>query len=266
MIVTQDYGWSQLARERGPGWPDGTGWAMWRAVAAGLTGWEPFLNGPDDADRVGELAQAAGLAMPSVFVSGPLHDGDRNVIARMVATARRAGAFGTRMVAVYPAGAAKTDADLVAQAAALERLGAELRDEGMALLYHPEEPEMVHAAREFHAMLARTDKTLIRLCLDPDTIWRGAGKSMLAVLDVIALYGHRVDALHIRQSQEGVWAGTVGPGDIDWPAIAAAFQAQGTAPLLVLEHAYADTTPRPADPVATHRESCAYIRATFSQA
>ena len=263
MIVTQDYGWSQLARELGPGWPEGTGWAMERAVAAGLTGWEPFLIGPEDAERVGELARAAGLAIPSIFVSGPLHDGDTGVVDRMVATARRAAAFGTRMVAVYPAGADKSDAGLARQAEALERMGARLRAEGMALLYHPEEPEMAHAAREFHAMLARTDPGLIRLCLDPDTIWRGAGQSMKAVLDVIALYGDRVDALHIRQSQDGVWAGTVGPGDMDWPAIAAALRAQGAEPLLVLEHAYADRTPRPADPAATHRESCAYLGATF---
>jgi inosose dehydratase len=168
------------------------------------------------------------------------------------------------MVAVYPSGADKTDAALVAQTVALEHFGGRLRDQGMALLYHPEEPEMAHAAREFHAMLARSDPGLVRLCLDPDTIWRGAGKSMVAVLDVIALYGSRVDALHIRQSQGGVWAGTVGPGDMDWPAIAGALSTQGSDPLLVLEHAYSDQTPRPDDPAASHRASRDYIARIFS--
>lgn len=265
MIVTQDYGWSQLAREGGHGWPEGTGWAMAQAATAGLSGWEPFLNGPEDAERVGGLARAAGLPMPSVFVSGPLHDGDGAVMDRIVATALRAKTFGARMVAVYPSGAEKADAALVAQAAALERLGGRLRDEKMSLLYHPEEPEMTHAAREFHAMLARTDPGLIRLCLDPDTIWRGAGMSMVAVLDVIALYGARVDALHLRQSQGGVWAPKVGPGDMDLPAIAEALWAEGADPLLVLEQAYAEATPRPADLVAAHRESRDYIAAIFSR-
>lgn len=264
MIITQDYGWSQLAREAGHGWPEGTAWAMAQAASAGLAGWEPFLHGPDDAIRVGKLAQTHALAMPSVFVSGPLHRDPGPNIDDMLATARAAAHFGTTLMTVYPAGGNKSDDELITQAAALERLGAALQADSMALLYHTEEPEMALAAREFHAMLARTDPALVRLCLDPDTNWRGGGNSMVAVLDTIALYGSRVDAVHIRQSQGGIWADTVGPGDMDWPAIAAALKAQGAAPLLILEHAYAETTPRPADPVATHKAGRDYISRIFS--
>ena len=114
-------------------------------------------------------------------------------------------------------------------------------------------------------MLAQTDPGLIGLCLDPDTIWRGAGRSNLAVLDMIALYGNRVDAIHLRQSVGGVWSETLGPGDLDYPAIAAALQAIGRAPLLVIETASEQDTPQELDPSAACQQSLNYVVATFGR-
>ena len=58
MIVTQDYGWSQLAKRAGRSWPEATDWAMAQAVMAGFQGWEPFVATPADLDRIAALARA----------------------------------------------------------------------------------------------------------------------------------------------------------------------------------------------------------------
>lgn len=266
MIVTQDYGWSQLARRQGLSWPAATEWAMDQAVQAGFDGWEPFLHTAQDAQRVGPLAALRGLAMPSVFVSGRLHTADTADMTRMVAAAQASAAYGATLVSVYPSpldGDEKSGAQLDQQAMNLSKLARHLRPFGLRVLYHPEEPEMRQLAREFHHVLAHCDARLVGLCLDPDTFWRGCGRTTQAVVDVITRYGDRIDALHIRQSQGGVWAEVVGPGDLDYPVIATALQDQGRKALLVIEHAYEAGTPATLDVVAAHRQSLIYISKTF---
>lgn len=266
MIVTQDYGWSQLAKRQGMLWPEATDRAMDQARQAGFDGWEPYLNAAEDARRIGRLVAAHGLAMPSVFVSGDLISDGGGEMDRMAAAASAAADFGARLVAAYPAeldGVDKSDAQLDRQALNLSVLAQRLGPLGLRVLYHPEEPEMRQAAREFHHVLRHTDAALIGFCLDPDTFWRGCRRTTQAVLDVIARYGDRVEALHIRQSHDGVWAEVVGPGDLDYPAIAAALAAKGRKPLLVVEHAYEDGTPDTLDPVAAHRQSLTYVANTF---
>lgn len=269
-IATQDYGWSQLADRAGLGWPQGTDWAMAQAASAGCGGWEPLLKAPEDASRIGALARAHGLAMRSVFLAGMLHDDEAapHAIERMAASARAALPFGCTCAAVYPVESAageKTDRQLVTQARNLTALARILRDLGVALLYHCEEPDLRHAAREFHHMIAGTDPHLVRVCLDPDAIWRGAGRSMVALLDIARLCGDRVEALHLRQSRNGIWDETVGPGDIDHPALARVLADRRACPLLVLEHAYEDRTPSTLDVVDAHRKSLRYVAAVYSE-
>lgn len=260
MIVTQDYGWSQLARHAGLDWPAATDGAMAQAVQAGFAGWEPFVASAADLTRIAALAARHDLALPSIFVSAPLHaPADHETL---IDICRAAADHGCRMVMIYPAQARKSDADLVTQARTLNQIGAALKPLGLTLCYHPEEPEMLLAAHEFHHMLLGTDPDLVRLCLDPDTVWRGAGRSMIGLLDIVTLYAPRIAALHIRQSQAGVWAETVGPGDIDYPKVAQALTRE-TPPLLVVEHAYDPATPQSLDPVTAHRRSCEYVRAVF---
>lgn len=269
MIVTQDYGWSQLVRRRGLLWPQATAWAMDKARQAGFGGWEPFLQTAQDAHRIGRLAALHGLAMPSVFVSGDLVLQGSGEIDRMVETVVAAAAFGARLVSVYPAPlkiAEKSDAQLDRQVQNLSALARRVQSSGLRLLYHPEEPEMRQMAREVHHVLGHTDAMLLGLCLDPDTVWRGCGCTTQAVLDMINRYGDRIDALHIRQSQGGVWSDVVGPGDIDYPAIAAVMSAKGRKPLLVVEHAYETATPDTLDPVIAHQQSLTYVKTTFGMA
>ena len=122
---------------------------------------------------------------------------------------------------------------------------------------------MKASAREFHHMLAATDPALVRLCLDLHWVWRGAENSMVALEDIIQLYGDRVSELHIRQSQGGIWDQTVGDGDIDMATVAMMLDAKGAKPLLVLEHAYEDATPHTMETVAAHAASVAYVQRHF---
>ncbi len=265
MIATQDYGWSQLAARAGLRWPDATGWAMRQAAEAGFESWEPFLRGPEDAERVGRLARDHGLAMRSAFVADALHEEVAAAEARprMAATARAAGRFGCKAIMVYPEPSPrgrKTDAELAIQARHVEALAREVGD--AALLYHAEEAEMAEGAREFEHVLAHTDAALVRLCLDPDAAWRGGGTSADALLALAERHAGRIDALHLRQSQDGVWAETVGAGDLPLERLAALLRDRQ--PFLVIEHAYEAGTPETLGPVEAHRRSLAFVQAAFA--
>jgi sugar phosphate isomerase/epimerase len=261
VFATQDYGWSQLARRAGLGWPEATGWAMAQAAEAGFTGWEPLLRGAEDARRVGELGLRHGLAIGSAFVTGPLHDGQAAAtIASMLAIARAARAYGCRDLVVYPAPGAKDAAALARQARALEDLGRRVADLPCRLLYHPEAAELRDAGRELHWTLGITDPRLLRVCLDPDTVWMSAADGARALREVIALHGDRVDALHLRQMRGGVGTECLGPGDIDFAQLFAAVRARGLRPRLVVEHVYAPDMLMTMDAVAAHRASIAFLR------
>lgn len=267
MIASQDYGWSQLAARAGLAWPEATDWAMKLAVEAGIKAWEPLVWSVDDVRRIGTLAQGYGLGMPSIFLTGPLHDSDAaaSTLRDFSQIVRAAVEFGCARVLVYPSplpeGAEqdKSDLQLATQAGALESLARALAPLGASLCYHPEDGEMRQAAREFHHMLQATDPALVRLCLDPDTVWRGAGFSQIALLDIIRLYGARVDSVHLRQSQDRIWTEVLGPGDLDYPKLMTALAAQGARPDLVIEHAYEAATTVSLTPVAAHRQSLAFV-------
>lgn len=270
VIATQDYGWSQHARRTGRAWPEATDWAIGEAAAAGFTAWEPFLASPEDAARVGALAQKHGLRLPSIFVSGILHDpaSAAATAARFLHIIRVAAGYGCHQVMVYPSPlaeqAGKSDVQLMFQSAQLNALGRRFQGFGVQLCYHPEEAEMRFAAREFHHMLIATDPGLVTLCLDADTVWRGAGFSSVAVMDVVALYGPRVTALHLRQSRGRVWDEVLGEGDLDYPAILSALARLGARPSLIVELALEDATPTTMDAQAAHRQSLDYTRATLT--
>ena len=99
-------------------------------------------------------------------------------------------------------------------------------------------------------MLAATDPTAVRLCLDSHWIFRGCENSAAAVADAVRLYGARTVELHLRNSAGGVWTESFGPGDLDYAAIRTQLEALGVTdfgrpggPLLVLEQSVEDATP-----------------------
>ncbi len=266
MIATQQYGWTQHAARDGLSWPEAMGWAMRQAASAGFSAWEPVLFSPEEATLVGDLAREHGLAMPSIFLTGMLHEAGSAEATqdRFQKTAAIAARYGCRHAMVYPSTlpgqAAKSDLELAQQAKQLTRLARSLRPLGIQLCYHPEDPEMHRAANEFHHMMLATDPADVALCLDPDTVWRAAGQSNLAVMDCLSLYGNRTAALHLRQMQNGIWAEALGPGDLDYPAILTTLVGKNVRPVLIIEIALEDDTSVTLAPQEAHRLSLEYVR------
>ena len=120
---------------------------------------------------------------------------------------------------------------------------------------------MADGAYEYHHVLTHTDPNFVRLCLDPDAIWRGAALSPPLKLDLVRQYADRTDAIHLRQSVSGVWAEVIGAGDMPLSEIAALIKVSN--PHLVVEHAYEEGTRVTLDPVEAHRQSIGFVRSIF---
>ena len=123
---------------------------------------------------------------------------------------------------------------------------------------------MADGAHEYQHVLTHTDPNLVRLCLDPDAIWRGAALSPPLKIDLVRQYAERTDVILLRQSVSGVWAEVIGAGDMPLTEIAALIMPSN--PHLVVELAYEPRTPQTLDPVEAHRQSIAFVRSIFGLA
>lgn len=181
-----------------------------------------------------------------------------------------AKALGTRIIVTNPSPIRwgtpedKDDAALRTQAANLEKLGSLLKAQGMTLAYHNHDIELRQGAREFHHMMASTDPRYVSLCLDVHWIYRGAGNSQIALMDVVRLYGKRIAELHLRQSVGHVWSEVFGKGDIDYERLVTALVKLKVRPHLVMEQCVEDKTPDTADVVTAHRQGLKYVSEVFA--
>ena len=268
-VSAQGFPFMQRAQQRGIDWVDDLDNAIGQGAAADLDGWEPIVRNPDQADLIAGIAARHGLVLRSVYVGGAMHEEEegRASVENMVAIAERAARHGTRFVVINPNPIAwgstdnKDDRQLRLQLRLLTETAERIAATGLRLCYHTHDAEMRASAREFHHMMINTDPDVVRLCLDPHWIWRGAGNSEVALHDMITLYGARVDIVHLRQSQDDIWDETVGPGDIDYDAVMDRLEARKANPLLVIERAVETGTPQTMTDVEAHRRSADYIRA-----
>lgn len=270
-LATNAYSWSVFYQREERNFSADLDAGLGDVAASGLEGYEPGIGSADEIATLAPLLRKHRLQLRSIYVNSTLHtdeDAARSV-ANILAVARAAKTVGTRIVVTNPnpiqwGGAQnKNDAQLRTQADALDRLGAALADMGLALAYHNHDIELRQAAREFHHMMLGTHPDRVGLCLDAHWVFRGAGDSAVALFDVVKLYGKRVRELHLRQSQQGVWSETFGPGDIDYEALARELHRQGVTPHLVLEIAVEKDTPKTLSPVEAHRRSAEYARRLF---
>lgn len=244
-------------------------------AAAGLDGFEPILNSPQDVDQLAPLLKKNGLEMRSFYMNTTLHEPDaaEKSIQQVLSVAEKAkAALGAQIVVTNPnpiswnrqeGNIDKSDAQLEIQAQALDKLGAALRERGLCLSYHNHDMELRNAAREFHHMMLATKPENVTLCLDAHWIYRGSGNSQVALFDVVKLYGNRVSELHCRQSQNGVWTEAFGPGDIDYPRLVRELKAIGVQPHLSLEQAVEQGSPNTMNAQEAHRRGCQYVRELF---
>jgi inosose dehydratase len=238
---------------------------------SGLDGYEPGANNPKELDRLGPLLKKHGLEMRSLYVNSVLHEPEKaeKSIESVLAIATKAKTLGTKIIVTNPSPIAwggaqnKDDAQLKTQAAAMDKLGRQLKAMGLTLAYHNHDIELRNAAREFHHMMVGTDPAYVTLCLDAHWVYRGAGNSQVALFDVVELYGSRITELHLRQSNDGIWAETMCDGDIDYRALAKRLLKIGIRPHIVLEQAVEKGTPKTMTPLEAFSKSSQYTRDVF---
>ena len=241
-------------------------------AASRFDGYEPLANNPQELDRLGPLLKKHGLEIRSLYVNSILHERDKAQasIESVLAIARRAKELGTKIIVTNPSPIRwggpedKDDAQLRVQAAAIEKLGRQLKAMGLTLAYHNHDIELRNAAREFHHMMAGTDPEYVTLCLDAHWIYRGAGNSSVALFDVLKLYASRITELHLRQSKDNIWTEAMCDGDIDYPALAKHLLRIGVRPHLVMEQAVESGSPKTMSTIEAFRKSSQYARRVFA--
>lgn len=272
-LSCNSYPWQTFFAREGRKFEESLDAGLAEVAKSGMDGFEPGINAPEDIEKYAPLLKKHGLQMRSLYVNSSLHAAEeaKTSMARIVAIAENARkALGTRIIVTNPSPIrwggpeGKTDAQLGIQAEALGKTGAKLRSMGMVLAYHNHDIELRNAAREFHHMMLGTDPKDVTLCLDCHWIYRGSGNSTVALMDVLKLYGARVSELHLRQSVGNIWSETLGEGDIDYPSVAGHLRSIGVKPLLVLEQAPEQGTPKTMDTVESHRKSRAYVDRVFA--
>lgn len=261
------YQWSQVYRERGQNWQDHLDEILGQVAAAQLTCWEQFVGPPAEVDALAPLLARHHLAAPSAYANVELHTPEwRRHADACIADATHCASLGTRLIVVNPVPIRwggmedKNDEQLQRQAEALRYLHAELARQGLVLAYHTHDPEMRAAAREFHHMIQATRDVGMQLCLDTHWVFRGAGNSNLALLDIVGLYADRIATLHLRQSHGGTWCELLEPGDIDYAPLVALLKRAGFNGPAHLEICQEKGTVRTMSLEETHRRSALYWR------
>ena len=271
-VACNAYSWSVFYQRQGRNFDQSLDEGLAEVAASGLDGFEPSFADVTQVERLAPLLKKHGLEMRSFYVNSTLHEADRadESIRQILAVAPRAKEAGAGIVVTNPNPLAwggaqdKSDEQLKVQAAALNRLGAELKKLGLTLAYHNHDMELRQAAREFHHMMLGTDPANVTLCLDAHWVYRGAGNSQVALFDVVKLYGKRISELHLRQSQHGVWTEVFGPGDIDYLALAEMLRQASVRPHVVLEQAIETGSPNAMTPLEAFKESTQATRRLFA--
>lgn len=203
-----------------------------------------FVRTPELQDKTGSMLREHGLDLAALYHGGPFHEEGTadKTLAETLEFAQAARRLGCRRInfnpSPKPAKAPKSEDELKIQVKYLNRLGRELRARDMALMVHQHDAEMRDNAREWRYQLRYTDSELVGICLDLHWVYRGGQDPM----ELLRESGNRLQSLHLRNSRNGVWLETLGPGDIDYQAVRDHLRRTGYRGLLVVELAYEKDT------------------------
>ena len=273
-LSTNQYPWDTFYRRDGKNFGTDLSASIAEVVASGFTALEPNLESVAMVDDYVKTMQPLGVTMPTIYVNSVLHDHTANAsIDEVLRIATRARDLAqTSIVVTNPRPVRwggpenKSDAEIITQGKALEKLGAALHREGITLAYHNHDSEFRLGAREYHHMHNATNPAHVKFCLDAHWVYRGSGDSEVAVFDTVALYGSRVVELHLRQSTNGVWTESFAPtGDINYPRLLSELSAQGIHPFITLEQAVEDGSPHTLNSVEAHRASLVGLQKLMSE-
>ena len=272
-IATNVYPWMTFYRRRDREWSQEVSQGIADVAQTGIQGFEPIGESVAQIERLGPLLKKHNLEMRSLYVNSSLHEASAasKSIAEVLAISKAAKQLGTEIVVTNPSpirwggSENKTDAQLEEQAKNLERLGGMLREEGLRLAYHNHDAELRNGAREFHHMLTATTARNVKFCLDAHWIYRGCGNSQVALFDALEHYGSRIVELHLRQSIGGIWTESFAlDGDIDYRRLFRRIQDIQLSPLLVLEQAVEEGSPKTKTAIEAHKASFRVLRDAIS--
>ncbi len=263
------YRWVQDRRSKGTTLWDDLDKVLAEVRAAGFTYVEGFLQdffGSDErAERTRRLLAKNKVKLAGLYTGGLFHEeqAGRKTIASIVEMARRAKGQGDLFIDVnpnpLPGGKKKTEQQLATQARMLNELGRKLKAMGMELVIHQHAPEIHHGAREHRYNIKHTDPDVVGFCIDTHWFYRGGAD----VMELTRATGKRIKAVHLRNSKDGVWTESFGPGDIDYGAVADYLREIGFDGWLSLELAVEKKTKVTRGIVENHRLGREYIEKVF---
>lgn len=271
-IASNQYPWGTFYKREGKDWEKNLSSGLQELAQTGIKGYEPLVTSPEQLKNLQPLLQKNKLEMRSIYVNSKLHEQEeaKKSMDEVLAIADEAKRQGVKIMVTNPSPVRwggpedKSDAQIEFQAITLDQLGAELRKKDITLAYHNHDPEMRQSAREFHHMMLGTDPLNVSFCLDAHWVFRGSGDSQVALFDIVKLYGPRISELHLRQSKNGIWTETFGPGDIDYKRLVDYLVKEGLRPHLVLEQAVEEKSPYTMNSAKAHRESMKYASQIFA--
>ncbi|MGA2629507.1 MAG: sugar phosphate isomerase/epimerase [Terriglobia bacterium] len=204
---------------------------------------DSFFAAPLRVKTLG-LLKKNGLAMPTFYANSVMHEARmaEQSIKTILELAEATKPAGVRGIVTNPSPkpkqGRKSDDELAIQARYLNQLGGELKKRGVRLMVHHHTPELVENAREWRYQLANTDPQLVGCCVDLHWAYRG-GQEPLAFLREV---GPRLESLHLRNSQGGVWMEDFNDGDVNYRVVADYLKEIAYQGYLVVELAYEDRT------------------------
>ncbi len=269
-IAANVYNWMTFYNREGTPWGGDLDKNMAEVAKTGLKAFEPSFSDKTQAQNYITALKKHGIAMPSIYVGSMLHETEaiEKSITTILEIADVVKTYGTKIIVTNPnpqkGGVLKNDAQLALQAAAMERLGSELRKKGLTLAYHTHDVELKAGAREFHHILLNTTPENVSFCFDVHWVYRGTENSQAAVFDVLKLYGKRIVELHIRQSVNGIWAETfTAEGDIDYRRLVRELSAMKIRPHVVIEQCLEAKSTNTMNAVEAHTKDLEAVKETF---
>ena len=272
-ISSNVYNWFTFYNREGKDWGKDWDACIKEYTQCGLTAIEPSFGTLDDVKTLLPVLDKYKISIPSVYANSVLHKKEegKKSIETILSIGDLIKNHGTKILVTNPTpirwggNEVKTDAELSIQLENLENLGAQLKKLGITLAYHTHATEMLGGAKEFHHMLQNTSKENVSFCFDVHWVFRGSQDSALAVYDVLKMYGDRIVELHLRQSINGVWSETFGPGDIDYTRIAMTLKKLQLRPHLVIEQCIEDKTVVNINVVDAHKRDLIAVKKVFDR-
>jgi inosose dehydratase len=264
------YAWVQDRGKKGTNLWDDLDAVLSEVKAAGFGAVEGFLAdfcGSDErVERARQLLARHHVSIAGLYIGGNFHDeavASKTVasILTMAESARKLqeGIFIDVNPDPLQGGKPKTSEQLATQVKMLNDLGGKLRTIGMYLVIHQHAPEILQEAREYRYDVAHLDPKLVGICADTHWFYRGGQDPMTLLKEA----GSMVKVLHLRNSRDGVWTESFGPGDIDYKTVAEYLRSIGFDGWLSIELAVEGKTQVTRSITDNHRLSREYLESVF---